>query len=381
MATERQTITNQKGVIVTTIEALPEKFRVFITENIEIWSLGIGLAFYYSAIRVFITQITGKLTDVFPIWVLGLIGSLLFISPLFALFLEKSRTMRLVIPLFIAVAKLGQALPFFAFRMGFNTVLLLLTSTWITYYLHYMFQTLEKKDLLLALGSSVIIDLSLRAPILGVDSGLTTNLFVLAMVLVLSGLFVLGSHVLTITENEALEKEGSEKGGILQGTMFAMLVTIFLFEVGNAGEIALMFSVEPFVIHLVLLFSHIFMLIVAVYVLEIFTERQWRLLIVALLFFSGVVLLESIILRPWRLWITYPSPFLAILAFWLFYSRGFLSRKYIVFSRFVAGIVLGFLFVLIYTMVFLLFDSLIVEITPALILLGTAIWTVMGGDE
>ncbi len=381
MVTEKQPMTEQKGIILATIESLPENFRLFITENAEIWSLGVGLAFYYSAIRVFITQVTGKLTDVFPIPVLMLIGSLLFIGPLLSLFMKRIHTMPLIIPTAISIAKLGQALPFFAFRMGFNTALLILTSAWVTYYLYYMFQMVEKRDLLLALGSSVIIDLSLRAPILGVDSGLTTNLFVLAMVLVFSGLFVLGSYILTVTEEKEPEQVESGHGGLLQGIMFSMLVTVFLFEAGNAGEMTLMFSVRPFLVHLVLLFSHVFMLMIAMYVLEIFTEKQWRWFIVALLFFSGVVLLESIILRPWRLWITYPLPFLAILAFWLFYSRGFLSIQHMDYARFTAGLMLGFFFLLIFTMTFLLFDNLVIETMPALILLGASIWSVIGGEE
>ncbi len=380
MATNGQSMKGQNGRILETIESLPEKLRLFITGNVEIWSLGIALAFYFSAVRVFITQVTGKLTDYFPTPILGLIGSLLFVAPLLGFVLKKYRKIRLLAPAIISVAKLGQALPFFAPRMAFNTVLLILVSGWVAYYVYYMLRTVEKSSVLLALGSGAIIDLSLRAPILGVDSGLTTNLFVIAMVAVLAGLFIVGSHILTLTEKPPEEQE-AKKTGTLQGIMFAMLIAIYLFEVGNAGEITLMFSVSSFVVHSALLFSHVLIIAVAMYVLEIFTEKKWRLFVLVLLFFSGIVLLESIILRPWTLWITYPSPFLAILAFWLFYSRGFLSQQNIDFVRFMLGLTLGLFFVLIYTMAFLLLDSLLVETLPVMILLGTSIWAVIGGEE
>ncbi|MCG3218579.1 MAG: hypothetical protein KAR35_06215 [Candidatus Heimdallarchaeota archaeon] len=326
----------------------------WIPENHFFISLSLAIVFLLSGIRVIIAMTSGALYNELSLIVLVLLSTPIFLGPLIYALTQKYHLTVIPATLWgIVIGKLGQQLIAEPYAKLFLTMILLIAaSIWITWLIPLSIKIIGSKEVILAIILGLILDLGLRAPTLGTDTGLSDHLFVLVTVFFALLLFIWSG--IDTSQKEFLEEPlKSSSIGFLHGFVFTQFLTLYLLFYANIGDLVLSFEILAITAEFLLLCSYIvgFAAIRYLFHTTTFTKNT------AYLYSAGAFLfvLISLIIRPWDAVWKYPLPFLAIMGL-LLLLRINLDIKDMNTLKFGYGIALGFFCSLLFILVQLLYE-------------------------
>jgi hypothetical protein len=326
----------------------------WIPENHFFIALSLAIVFLLSGIRVLISMISGALYNELSLPVLIILATPIFLGPLIYALTQKKQLTVIPTALWgIVIGKLGQQLVTEAYaKLFFSMILLIAVSIWITWMIPLSIQTIGAKEVILAIITGLIIDLGLRAPILGTDTGLSNHPFVIVIVFFTLLLFIWSG--IESSQKEFLEKPlESSSNGVLNGFVFTQFITLYLLFYANIGELVLSFGILAITAEFLILCSYIVGFAALRYLFHTTTFTKNTAYLYSTIAFLFV--LVSLIIRPWDAVWKYPLPFLAIMGL-LILLRINLDIKGLNTIKFGYGMALGFFCTLLFILIQLLYE-------------------------
>ncbi|MHA1911243.1 MAG: hypothetical protein ACTSYA_06060 [Candidatus Kariarchaeaceae archaeon] len=326
----------------------------WIPDNHLFITLSLAIVFLLSGIRVLITMISGALYNELSLPVLIILATPIFLGPLIYALTQKYHLSVIPVMLWgIVISKLGQQLVTEAYgKLFFSMILLIAVSIWITWLIPLSIKTIGSKEVILSIILGLILDLGVRAPTLGTDTGLSGHLFVLVTVFFALLLFIWSG--IESSQKEFLEIPlKSSSVGVLHGFVFTQFLTHYLLFYANIGELVLSFDILAITAEFLLLSCYIIGFAALKYLFHTTTFTKNTAYLYSTLAFLFVMI--SLIIRPWDAVWKYPLPFLAIMGLLILLNIN-LDVKELNTLKFGYGLALGFFCTLIFILIQLLYE-------------------------
>ena len=368
---------NDKTIGQQIIAYLPAPFNTF-TENISpLISISVGVAFFLSAMRVFIEIEAGVLYDILPLWAIVLTGTPLFIGPLLIWVTnihEKNNFNEYLIVTIVLNKILLEILPWLYLKLVFATILIIESSMWIIIALTISLEKYSYSVLAMSIASIGIIDVSLRAPTLGAEPAMDNNWFSHTLIILVSLLFGVEALVLLNTNNKKHKEKEKEIGktGLFEGMVLFQGIIIYYLFYGNTGLISQGFQIPNSTATLLLLGWYLIIALTLYYIGETFRDPKFYSLNYGVIIPSAVVLLASTYTIPWSNIFLYPAPFFASLSLFFIIERATLTSKTLDIKKLAKGTVLALLLAIATLLGYIYFENMLYVLLFILIFDTTA---------
>jgi len=326
----------------------------WIPENHFFISLGLAIVFLLSGIRVLIAMVSGALYNDLSLPILIILATPIFLGPLIYALTQKYQLTVIPTVLWgIVIGKLGQQLVTEAYpKLFFSMMLLIAVSIWITWLIPLSVQSVGSKEVILAIILGLILDIGLRGPSLGTDTGLSAHPFV-AITVFFALLLLIWSGIETSQKDFPLEPLKKHSTGIMHGFILVQFFTLYLLFYANIGELVLSFDILAITAEFLLLCSYIVGFAALKYLFHTTTFTKNTAYLYSTIAF--LLVLVSLIIRPWDAVWMYPLPFLAIMSL-LLLLRINLDVKGLNTLKFGYGLASGFFCTLLFILVQLLYE-------------------------